>query len=64
MSQERARFVLKCLLSEVHDFNSDMNEWEETFVSDLGQRLEANPDLQLTPKQVNKLEQIFRSRNN
>jgi hypothetical protein len=64
MDQERARFILKCLLSEIdHPLTNRMTEWEETFVTDIGIRLEANHDLQLTPKQMNKLSEIFKTRN-
>lgn len=63
MKQKRARMQLICLLSEIEGHH-ELTDWEERFILNLGELIELHPDLQLSPRQLDKLEQIFKERQN
>ena len=62
MTQDRARWQLKCLLSEIGQFDSKINEWEETFITQLCERLEENPEYHFSDKQLNVINRIYNER--
>lgn len=59
-TQERARFQIKMLLVDLEAPFPELNDWEEHFVYDIAKRLEEHPDLILTAKQLDKIDQIYR----
>lgn len=62
MSQDRARWQLKCLLPEIGQLGSSINEWEETFITQLCERLELNPNYNFSDKQIAVIDRIYNER--
>jgi hypothetical protein len=60
--QRRARWRLKCLHAELGLWGSKINEWEETFINQLCERLEGDPNYRLSNKQINVIDRIYTER--
>lgn len=59
LCQERARFQIKMLINDLDQLHHNYNDWEERFITDIAKRLEEHPDMQLSDKQIDKINQIY-----
>lgn len=62
--QARARFQIKCLLAELGQPNCEINDWEENFIMSIAERIEHDSAMQLSEKQIDVIERIFKDRQN